>query len=56
MLKSTTVSPDKVTVVYSCEGCKKEERESIANISCDGPPMCTDCDIIMEMEHVIIDF
>ena len=54
MLKTTTVGPDEVTCVFSCEECDKEEKETISNIACDGAPMCTDCNTVMEIDYVII--
>lgn len=56
MLKTTTVSPEDVIGVYSCELCEKEEKESISNIAQYGSPMCIDCDIEMGIDHVIVNF
>ncbi len=55
MLKTTTVDPKDITCVFSCEDCEKEEKESVSTIAYDGAPVCTNCDVIMELDHVIVE-
>ena len=46
---SRIVEPSKIDLVFECEDCENVEKDSVANVTYNGPPIC--CSVEMMLAH-----